>query len=93
MSNIKILNGSGVIGAASKLRESLASEGFTVTTTGNATKNNYTETTVYANKDVNPKYLEKLRSFLNQSYTLASNSAAPDGLTSGADVTIIIGKN
>jgi hypothetical protein len=91
--NIKILNGSGVTGAASELKESLAGEGFTVITTGNAATSNYTGTTVLAGKDIDPKYLEKLKSFLSQSYTLASDSAAPDGATAGADVTIIIGKN
>jgi hypothetical protein len=90
---IKILNGSGIIGAASKLKESLTGEGFTVTTIGNAATSNYTDTTVFANKNVNPKYLEKLKSFLNQSYTLASGSAAPGGLTTDADVIIVIGKN
>lgn len=89
--NIKILNGSGITGAASELKESLTGEGFTVTTTGNAATSNYTDTTVYANKDVNPKYLEKLKSFLKQSYTLASDSADSDESTTGADITIVIG--
>lgn len=91
--NIKVLNGSGVTGAASKLKVSLTGEGFTVTTTGNAATSNYTDTTVLAGKDVDPKYLNKLKSFLSQSYTLASDSADPDESTTGTDVTIIIGKN
>jgi hypothetical protein len=90
--NIKILNGSGITGAAAKLKNSLTGEGFTVTTTGNATGTNYSDTTVFARKDINPKYLEKLKSFLKQSYTLASDSATPGGSTTESDVIIIIGK-
>ncbi len=91
--NIKIINGSGVTGAAAKLKTSLTNEGFTVTTTGNAASNDYTNTTISAKKDINPKYLEKLKTFLSKSYTLASDSSTPGGSTNEADITIIIGKN
>ena len=91
--NIKILNGSGITGAAAKLKDSLTSEGFTVTTTGNATGGDYTDTAVFAKKDVSPKYLEKLKSSLQKSYTLAPDTATPGALTTETDIIIIIGKN
>lgn len=91
--NIKILNGSGITGAASKLKASLTEEGFTVTSTGNASNNDYANTTISAKKDTNPKYLEKLKSFIGESYSLAATDSAetPDQPTGTTDVTIIIG--
>ena len=89
--NIKILNGSGITGAAAKLKTSLTDEGFTVATTGNAPDNNYTNTTISAKKDANPKYLERLKTFLSKSYALASNPSTPISSNEQADIIITIG--
>lgn len=45
--SIRVLNGTSIAGAATKIKTTLEKAGFTVRTVGNATKNNYQETIVY----------------------------------------------
>lgn len=68
---IRVLNGSGVAGAAGQTKDDLTSEGFTVTATGNAT-DDVTETTISAKSSVDQAALSKLTEALSKKYTVSS---------------------
>lgn len=70
---IRVLNGSGKTGEAGKVRTTLETEGFEISSTGNADKSTYEETVIQARKDVPAAVLKKLRDVLSKSYVLASN--------------------
>lgn len=91
--SIEVLNGSGITGGAAKLKTALTTEGFQVTSTGNADKSDYTDTIISAKKEVNSAYLEKLKDNLKKTYTLASDSKIPVPESSEADIIITIGSN
>ncbi len=89
--SIKILNGSGVTGVASKLKESLTGEGFKVIDTGNADTSDFTDTKIEMKKDVDASYLTKLKAELEKDYSLAPVSEMSSDSTTEADVIITIG--
>ena len=91
--SIEVLNGSGVTGAASKLKEALTAEGFKVISAGNADKSDYTDTIIAAKKKINSAYLEKLKENLKKTYTVVIDSKTSVPETSEADVVITIGSN
>lgn len=91
--NIGLLNGSGITGAAAKLKTALTKDGFKVISAGNADKSDYTDTIVSAKKKVNLAYLEKLKEYLKKTYILAHDSITPVPEDSEADVIITIGSN
>lgn len=89
--SIKIFNGSGVTGAASKLKDSLTGQGFKVIDTGNADTSDFTDTVVEVKKDLEPAYLAKLNAVLKKEYSVAPVSKMSSDSTTEADVIITIG--
>lgn len=86
---IKVLNGSLVKGAAGKLKVNLESEGFKVSSFGNADSSVFKETVIKAKKGTDENYLEKLKTFLSKTYVLAENQELADSEKS--DVIVILG--
>ncbi len=86
---IKILNGSGISGEASRQKSSLEKEGFVVSSTGNADNSNYTDTIIQAKKEVDADFLDKLKSVLEKSFVLADAESLSE--TAPTPVVIIIG--
>lgn len=91
--SIGVFNGSGITGAASKLKEALTTEGFKVISVGNADKSDYVDTIIAAKKKVSPAYLEKLRDNLKKTYVAVTDSKILVPEASEADVIITIGGN
>lgn len=91
--SIEVLNGSGITGAASKLKGALTTGGFKVISAGNADKSDYTDTIIVAKKKVSPAYLEKLKVNLEKTYKVVIDSKASVAETSEADVVITIGSS
>lgn len=88
---IKILNGSGVRGAAAGLKETLAGDGFEIASTGNADLSDYTETIISAKKEVKTAFIKKLKESLSD-YKLKED---PTGIENkdAVDVIIILGSS
>ncbi len=90
--SIKVLNGSGVTGEASKVKTNLTTAGFTVSTTGNADNSDYTKTVIQAKKSVNETFIQALITDLKKSYVIDSNIQVLSA-TDKADVVVIIGSS
>lgn len=86
---IGVLNGSGTKGAAKELKDSLSEEGFNVSSSGNATSSSFTKSVIRAKKEVDLRYLVKLKDFLSKSYSLAEIQDLED--SGKTDVVVIIG--
>lgn len=86
---IKVLNGSGIRGAAAKGKEILESEKFIVGEIGNAENSDYGKTIIQAKKEVSSAFLDKLKSVLEESYRVGPNEELED--SEEVDVVIIIG--
>lgn len=90
--SISVLNGSGVAGQAGKLKETLTTDGFKVSSTGNAANTNFTRTEIAAKKSVGSAYLSKLEDELNKTLQVDTNvTSLPD--SSAADVTVTTGSS
>ncbi len=88
--NIQILNGSGVVGAATKMSEILKELGYNISSAGNADTFDYENLTIQVKSTVGT-YLPLLKSDLSSSYTIGSTSATLSA-SSSADAVVIIGK-
>jgi len=88
---IKVLNGSGIGGAAAKGKEIVESEKFIVEEIGNAKTSDYEKTIIQAKKDVDKAFLDKLKSVLEKTYLLDANKELED--SEEVDVVIIIGSS
>lgn len=86
---IKVLNGSGIGGAAAKGKGILEEEKFVVEEIGNAETSDYDLTIIQAKKEVPKAFLDKLKSVLKESYLLGSNEELKNSEV--VDVVIIIG--
>lgn len=86
---IEILNGSGVDGEAGRQRLSLTTEGFTVSSVGNADNSDYTDTIIRATAAVDKDFIAKLKSTLESSFTAVKEEALSDD--SPVPVIIILG--
>ncbi len=86
---IKVLNGSGIGGAAAKGKEILESEKFVIEEIGNAETSDYEKTVIQAKKEVPSAFLDKLKSVLKETYLLDVNKELED--SEEVDVVIIIG--
>lgn len=86
---IKILNGSEVEGEAGRQKNNLESEGFTVSSVGNAAKSDYTQTIIQAKKEVELGFLDKLKSALEKSFVVGETEELPEDADS--DVIVILG--
>jgi hypothetical protein len=80
---VEILNGSEVTGEAAKQKDNLETAGFTVSSVGNADNSDYTDTIIKAKADVDSAFIAKLKSVLNDTFTvgpvqsLSSDAAVP----------------
>lgn len=88
--SVEVLNGSGVIGAASKASDILKNLGYNVTSTGNADNFDFTDTEVHV-KSTKSKFAGLVKSDLSSSYTVNVASADLDASAS-ADIRVIVGK-
>ncbi len=87
--SIKILNGSGIDGEASRQKTNLENSGFKISSIGNAANSNYTDTIIQAKKDTDKTFLDKLKKVLQNSYSLGEVTELPD--SSASSVVVIIG--
>ena len=88
---IKILNGSGIDGEAGRQKANLETEGFTVSSIGNADNSEYAETVVQAKEIVGLDFLDKLKGTLEASFKIGEQEDLADDADS--DVVIIIGSS
>ncbi len=86
---IEVQNGSEVAGEASRQKTSLESEGFTVSSIGNADKSDYTDTIIKAKKEVDKDYIAKLKNFLESAFTVGDTQVLSED--SSVPVIVIIG--
>ncbi len=87
---VSVLNGSGVVGAASKTKDALTTAGFTVKTTGNASTSDYTTTVVSIKSSVGSAFVQKLIDTLKQTYAVDATIKTLDD-SSDTDITVTIG--
>lgn len=88
---IQVLNGSGIKGEASKVKDFLEEEKFVVKDIDNADTSNYEKTVIKAKKDVPKEYLDELKSVLGKTYVLDTEEELRE--SASVDVIIIIGKS
>lgn len=86
---IEIQNGSGIAGAAGKVKTILEDLGYVISKTGNADNYDYEETVIQV-KATRKSYLPLLEKDLESSYTIGSTSSTLTGST--ADAVVIVGK-
>ncbi len=86
---IKILNGSGVDGEASRQKTNLEAQGFKVTLIDNASNSNYTQTIIQAKKEVDKDFIAKLKSVLENSFTVGDADSLSD--SASTPVVVILG--
>lgn len=84
---INVLNGSGLTGEAAKAKSQLIEAGFKVGSVGNADTSDYTKTTITAQKDVHPQYLNELITLLKETYKV--NSVVENSSKSGVSEVIV----
>ena len=86
---IKILNGSGIKGEAGKVQALLEKAGFTIESTGNASKYDYTKTIIQAKEGVDKTFLGQLEKDLSTIYKLDKSTVLKDSETSS--IIVIVG--
>ncbi len=86
---VKIENGAGVSGTASKAKDFLASFGYSVVEIGNAPKFDYSETTISTKKSKR-NILALIKADLSKNYTVKDGNDLSEDLK--YDVLVIIGK-
>ena len=86
---IKVLNGSGITGEATNMKEILEAEGFEVSETGNADNFDYTETIVQTKKGVEKSFLEKLKALINKTYMSGEDELV--AASESSEVIVIVG--
>lgn len=87
---IKVLNGGGTPGAASKMKSYLEEKGYTVAGTGNTDEYTYTTTEIHG-KTTMKDAIANLQADLADTYTLGT-VAADLSASASADVQVIVGK-
>lgn len=90
--SIKVLNGSGIAGQAGKVQDLLTSNGFKVSTTGNAVSYDYTDTIIQIGENVAPDFVAKLTQTLAEAYSVDSKTQNLSA-SETADVVIIVGSS
>ncbi len=68
---IKVLNGSGIAGEASKAQDLIEGEGFVVSSTGNAANYSYTQTIIQVKEGVDEGFIAKLKETLSEGYKVS----------------------
>ena len=87
---IQVLNGGGVVGAATKMKKFLEDKGYTVAATANADAYTYDKTEVLV-KASDSAFLTMLTSDLKDTYTLGTSAATLDSSVQ-YDARVIVGK-
>lgn len=87
---VSVLNGSGIIGAATEVKNILEKGGFKVANTGNADNFNYKETVIAAKSSVTKDVITTLESLLDKSYNLKIDEKSLKE-TSSYDLVISVG--
>lgn len=89
--NINILNGSGEVGIASEVEETLLAEGFSIIDKGNADSYDFEETIIQLKPGISDSVFETIDRALNSDFTITQSA---DLLTEDFeyDVVIIIGE-
>ena len=90
---IKILNGSGIKGEAGKVQTLLEKAGFSIESTGNASKYDYTKTIIQAKEGVDNAFLAQLEKDLSQTYKLDKSTVLKDSETSSIIIVVGSSKN
>lgn len=85
---IRVLNGSGVAGAAGRLRGELEGEGFVVVGVGNAATQDYAQTVIRVPEDVDERYLAALQEYLGETYEVEVEE-----VEDAEEVVVVIGSN
>lgn len=88
--SVTVENGSGTVGAASKVSDVLKNLGYDVVSLGNADNFNYSNISIQV-KSASSNYLTLLKNDLGTSYTIGSTSADLDAGFS-SDALVIIGQ-
>lgn len=88
--SISILNGSGIKGEAGKAQDILEKAGFKVSSTGNASNYNYTETIIQAKSSIEEQFITKLKETLGETYKVASKIQSLSS-SSKDEVVVIVG--
>jgi len=86
---IEVQNGSEANGEASRQKTSLEEEGFKISTVGNADNSDYTDTIIKAKKEVDKDFIAKLKSFLNNTFTVGETETLSEDATTS--IIVIIG--
>lgn len=88
---VKILNGSGIKGEAQKLKAALETEGYTISSSGNADNFDYTDTVLQAKASVSASIKEDVKKQLAKLYAVKSGDDLADDAKE--DVTVTIGSS
>lgn len=86
---VSVLNGSGKSGEAGRARALLEKAGFNVTSTGNASAFNFTDTTIQVKSTVGAEVVSKLKESLGESYSVTDGKALD--VKSQFDIVITVG--
>ena len=87
--SVQVLNGSGVVGAAGKMKDVLEEKGYTVENTGNAETYDYETTQIFVKRE-SEAFLALLTEDLQESYALGTSEATLEKDVP-YDVRIIVG--
>lgn len=85
--DIKVLNGSGIAGEASKAKGLLTTADYSVASVGNADTSDFTDTVIAAKKDVEKGWIDQIKKVLGKTYIV---SATVDELSEGQVVDVVI---
>ncbi len=85
---IKVLNGSGIVGEAGKVKSILEEAGFTVTSTDNADNYDFRETVIQTKKSAAKELINKLKETIEKSYISTQGANLTDKDEVDALVTV-----
>ena len=89
---IRIINGSGIAGEASRARQLVVDNGFSVEGVGNSDSFDFTSAQITHKEQVEEGYIDRLREFLEQRYETEVLSGEVDN-EEEFDVLIIVGSS
>ena len=86
-----VLNGSGIKGEAGKVQILLEKAGFTIESTGNAGRYDYTNTVIQSKEAVDKIFIDQLEKDLSKTYKLDKSVILKD--TEASSVIVIVGSS
>ncbi len=86
---VKILNGGSISGEAGRQKDSLEAKGFTVSAIGNADNSDYTDTIIQAKEEVDKDFIAKLKSSLEETFTVGEIKALSDDAST--PIVVVLG--